>query len=154
MLDCASKKGRLFYINGSPIFELGELTETPFHLIHSISVYNSIQSLKRFGVLGRFGVVNIEMKEKFDDPLKTEKETYQYSQGINELIQVEEEFNPADPDLRPVLLWTSSLFIQQDQTQTLDWKSSDVPANYVVWVDFLRKDGISIQWSQPFKFAE
>ncbi|WP_057935587.1 hypothetical protein [Algoriphagus resistens] len=133
---------------------MGELTETPSHLIKSISVYNSIQSLKRFGVLGWFGVVNIEMKEEFDDPLKTKKEAYPYYHGVNQLVQVEEAFDPTDPGLRPVLLWVSGQFIQQDQTLTMDWKASDVPANYVVWIDFLRKDGTSIQWSQPFKFVQ
>ncbi|MEB2776968.1 hypothetical protein SYJ56_16750 [Algoriphagus sp. D3-2-R+10] len=143
------ENGPLILFNGSPIFELGELIETPFHLIESISVFNSIQSLKRFGILGRFGVVSIEMKEEFDNPLIAKKEAYPYYHGVNELVQVKEEFDPTDPDLRPVLLWGSSQFIQPDQTLTFDWKASDVLANYVMWIDFIRNDGASIQWSQP-----
>jgi hypothetical protein len=138
----------LILFNGSPIFALGELMETPFHQIKSISVYNSIQSLNRFGVLGRFGVVSIELKEEFDAPFLVEKEAYPFYQGINELVQVEDELDPAFPDLRPVLMWVSSEYIQQDQTRTFDWKASDVAGNYIVWVDILNNDGTSLQGSQ------
>ncbi|MDR7129480.1 hypothetical protein J2X69_001817 [Algoriphagus sp. 4150] len=143
------EEGPLILFNGTPIFELGELIETPFHQIKSISIYNSIQSLKRFGVLGRFGVIEVDMKEEFGDPMLAKKAVYPFYQGINDLVQTKEELDPAAPDLRTVLLWGSHEFIEQDQTPSFDWRASDVEAEYVVWIDVLTKDGTSQQWYKP-----
>ncbi|UZD24488.1 hypothetical protein PBT90_13930 [Algoriphagus halophytocola] len=141
----------LILFNGSPIYGFGELMETPFHQVNSISVYNSIQSLKRFGVLGRYGVVEIEMKEEFEDPLLHLKEDYPYYLGVNDLVQVSEELAPNVPDLRPVLLWVSDSYVQSGQHVTFQWKPSDVEEKHRVWADFLQKDGGSIQLTQPLE---
>tara|TARA_R110002020_G_scaffold62197_8_gene166765 strand:- start:2827 stop:4329 length:1503 start_codon:yes stop_codon:yes gene_type:complete len=144
------EKSPLILFNGSPIFQLGDLIETPLHQIYSISVYNSFQSLKRFGILGRFGVVSIEMKPEFEDPLGAKKDGYPFYLGINDLVQINsEEIDPSSPDLRPVLLWVSVETINSEKSQTLEWDDSDVQEKHVIWVDLLRKDGTSVQWSQP-----
>lgn len=144
------EKSPLILFNGSPIFQFGDLIETPMHQIYSISVYNSFQSQKRFGILGRFGVVSIEMKPEFDDPLGTKKETYPFYLGINDLVQINfEETDSSSPDLRPVLLWISGETITSENPKTLEWEGSDVQDEHVIWVDLLRKDGTSEQWSQP-----
>ncbi|MFC5624429.1 hypothetical protein [Algoriphagus winogradskyi] len=144
------EKSPLILFNGSPIFQFGDLIETPMHQIYSISVYNSFQSQKRFGILGRFGVVSIEMKPEFDDPLVAEKEGYPFYLGINDLVQINsEEIDPSTPDLRPVLLWDAGEAINFENSQSLEWEGSDVKGNHVIWVDLLKKDGTSLQWSQP-----
>ncbi len=134
--------GPLILFNGSPLFRLGELMETPFHQIKSIAVYNSIQSQKRFGILGRFGVVSIEMKEEFQDPLKVQKENYSHYLGINDLVQVNKKLDSALPDLRPILLWESKVLVSP--SQTFEWESSDVPGTYQLWGACLSSEGISI----------
>ncbi|SFT91104.1 hypothetical protein SAMN04489724_2748 [Algoriphagus locisalis] len=144
------EKSPFILFNGSPIFDLGDLIETPFHQVYSVSVYNSFQSLKRFGVLGRFGVVSIEMKPEFEDPLGAKKDDYPYYLGINDLVQIKSEVtDPTAPDLRSVLLWTSEEIVTSDLPQTLDWKFSDVKNKHIIWADLLRSDGTSVQWSQP-----
>lgn len=141
----------LILFNGSPVYSLGELTETPFHQVNSISIYNSIQSLKRFGILGRYGVVEIEMKKEFEDPLLHLKEAYPFYLGVNDLVQVKEELDPNVPDLRPVVLWISDFYVQSGQNTTFQWQPSDVEEKHVVWADFLQKDGSSIQLTQPLE---
>jgi hypothetical protein len=90
------------------------------------------------------------MKPEFDDPLVAEKEGYPFYLGINDLVQINsEEIDPSTPDLRPVLLWDAGEAINSENSQTLEWEGSDVKGNHVIWVDLLKKDGKSLQWSQP-----
>ncbi|MCE7055810.1 hypothetical protein LZF95_14105 [Algoriphagus sp. AGSA1] len=136
------ESGPLILVNGSPLFELGELMETPFHQIRAISIYNSIQSQKRFGVLGRYGVVSIEMKEEFQYPKKDEKENYPYYQGVNDLVQVNKRVDSALPDLRPVLLWEPKALVEP--SHTFIWEPSDVAETYQLWGACLSSEGISV----------
>ena len=63
----------LILINGVPTYHLDSLMETPVQDVEVIETFNSLEKLRRFGTLGRFGVISIKFRKDVDDPL-AEKE--------------------------------------------------------------------------------
>lgn len=141
----------LILLNGVPFYKIGDLVEIPFHQIESISVYNSVKSLKQFGSLGRFGVLSVQLKEEYSNPVQDIYESFPEYNGINPLIKSFEKSERDAPDLRPVLLWNSGVILQQNQSIQRAWNYSDVKGSYVIWGDFINKKGQTLQWVQPLK---
>lgn len=140
------ESGPLILFNGNPSFEIGDLIETPFHQIKSVAIHNSIQSQKPFGVLGRYGVVSVEIKEEFLDKFNSDQKDYPIYEGVSELVISQSPVEEEDPDLRSVVLWNPFLFL--DEIEGVSWNSSDIEADYVLWMDFVNKEGVSKQWIQ------
>tara|TARA_R110002012_G_scaffold322037_2_gene554101 strand:- start:45440 stop:47020 length:1581 start_codon:yes stop_codon:yes gene_type:complete len=143
--------GPLILVNGWPMFEIGDLIETPFHQIESVSIYNSINSQKQFGVLGRHGVVSFKIKEEFLDKINLDQKAFPIYEGVSRLVLSENRIAEEYPDLRSVLLWNPFLFLVESQNKTLSWNPNDTMGKYVMWIDFVNKEGISKQWIQPLQ---
>lgn len=139
----------LILLNGVPFYNIGDLVEMPFYQIESISVYNSISSQKQFGTLGRFGVLSIQLKEEYSNPVQDLYDNFPVFYGINPLVKSFEKTESDAPDLRPVLLWNSGVSLQPNQAIQRAWNYSDVKDSYVIWGDLINDKGQTIQWVQP-----
>lgn len=139
----------LILLNGVPFYNIGDLVEIPFHQIESISVYNSIRSQKQFGTLGRFGVLSVQLKEEYTNPVQDLYDGFPEFHGINPLVKSFEKADNDAPDLRPVLLWNSGVLLQPNQSIQRAWNYSDVKDSYVIWGDLINEKGQTVQWVQP-----
>lgn len=147
-------EGPLILFNGMPMFDLDSLIETPFHELESIAVYNSIESQKRFGTLGMFGVLEIQLKSEFDNPVEKEFESFPIYHGINDLVRVQEQPSIDSPDLRPVLIWDGSSLVDLSEPIQITWENSDVKSDLMLFVDYLNSEGEIRQWIQQISPSE
>ncbi|MCA6078212.1 hypothetical protein [Fulvivirga sedimenti] len=132
----------LVLINGVPTFELDSLMETPIQDVEVIETFNSLERLRRFGTLGRFGVISIKLRSEVDNPLAEKRDQLPVIPGISDLIRDESVKNQVDtPDLRSVLLWDPSFRFYPDQPARILLNNSDLNGEYQIFGELIMPDG-------------
>ena len=143
----------LVLMDGVPIFGLDSLMEMPLYDIETIAVYNSLEKLRRFGTMGRFGALSITLKDGVENPLETYRSELPVFSGISDLTGGSPEFSSGAPDLRAAVHWDPSLRIRTGQPASIRWQMSDVPGEYVVWGLLYGSDGKPYVFSESFTYT-
>ncbi len=129
-------------INGVPTFEIDSLIDMPVQDVEVVHVFNSIDRLRRFGTLGRFGVLSIKLKKEVANPISEKLNQLPVIPGISDLVQDVSGVVPKDtPDLRPVLLWDPSFRFYPNQPRQILLQDSDLNGNYRLFGELIMPDG-------------
>jgi len=131
----------LVLVNGIPTFETDSLMDIPFSNLERISIFNSLERLRRFGTLGRFGVVDIRLKADVENPLAEFRASLPVMQGISDAVIGEPSYTEGSPDLRSDVFWDPSIRIYLARPNEVSWPMSDLPGIYRVWGLVFTPDG-------------
>ncbi len=140
----------LVLLNGVPTYSPDSLMEIPFRDLEEISIYNSIDRLRRFGTLGRFGVIDIKLKPGVENPLDTFRSELPVMRGISDVIISKPSYDEESPDLRGNIFWDPSVRIYLSRPNEIAWKMSDLPGKYRVWGMLILPGGERRYFDQEF----
>jgi hypothetical protein len=117
-------EGPFVLVNGLPVTRLDSLLDVPARQVETVSVFNSIETLRQFGTLGRFGVIEITLKPESEWQHSQEFPVFK---GINDLEVLDETIE--SPDLRPEVFWG----YLRKSALNLNWVNPDVSGDYIIW---------------------
>ncbi|MEJ2005177.1 MAG: hypothetical protein P8X57_09490 [Cyclobacteriaceae bacterium] len=140
----------LLLINGVPTYQPDSLMDLTFSDLERISIYNSLERLRRFGTLGRFGVVEIQLKPGVENPLEEFRSSLPVMRGISDVVISSPGYDDESPDLRSNVLWDPSVRIYLSRPNDVSWKMSDLPGTYRVLGIVYLPGGEQRYFSQQF----